>query len=81
VASTKITAFWDMALCNVVSSKQTDVSEIGLIALMMKAVRTSEMSVHFNETRQCYIPEGCDLLTMFLTFQTNYCVLSDHNFK
>jgi hypothetical protein len=29
------------------------------IALMMEAVRTSEMSAYFNETRRRYIPEGC----------------------
>jgi hypothetical protein len=30
-----------------------------MIALMMKAVRTSETSVYFNETTLRYIPEGC----------------------
>jgi hypothetical protein len=40
----KITAFWDI----VASS-----------SLMMEAECTSEISVYFNETAWCYIPEGC----------------------
>jgi hypothetical protein len=30
---------------------------------MVDAVRTSEMSVYFDETTRRYIPEGCHLLT------------------
>jgi len=30
---------------------------------MMEAVRTSEMSVHYNETIRRYIPEGSTLAT------------------
>jgi hypothetical protein len=33
-----------------------------IIALVMEAVGTSETSVYFNETTQCYIPEGCHLV-------------------
>jgi hypothetical protein len=44
----------------VVTLELTDVSEVRtasvIIALMMEAVRTSEMSVHFNVTTQRYIP-------------------------
>jgi hypothetical protein len=49
--------------------KWTDVSDvstaliINAIALMMEAVRTSEMSVHFNVTTWCYIPEDSKLHT------------------
>jgi hypothetical protein len=38
-----IRAFWDIAM---------------IIALMIEAVRTSEMSVYSNETTQRYIPQG-----------------------
>jgi hypothetical protein len=31
------------------------------VALMMEAVRSSEMSVHFNETTRRYIPEDFKL--------------------
>jgi hypothetical protein len=34
-----------------------------IIALMMEAVTTSEMSVIFYEITQCSIPEGCHLHT------------------
>jgi hypothetical protein len=44
----------------------TDVSEVLtasiVIALMMEAVRTSEMLFNFYETTRCNIPEGCHLL-------------------
>jgi hypothetical protein len=33
------------------------------IALMLEAVRTSEMSVYFNKTTRRYIPDGCYLHT------------------
>jgi hypothetical protein len=42
----------------------TDVSEVhttSIIALMMEAVRTSEMSVNFNVTTWGYIPEDSKL--------------------
>jgi hypothetical protein len=32
------------------------------IALMTETVSTSEISIYFNETSQCYIPESCHLL-------------------
>jgi hypothetical protein len=35
--------------------------EINIITLMVKAVRTFEMSVNFNETAQRNIPEGFHL--------------------
>jgi hypothetical protein len=44
----------------------TDVSEVRtiyIIALMMEAVRTSEMSVHSNEATRQYIPEEYKLHT------------------
>jgi hypothetical protein len=34
-----------------------------IIALMMEVVRTSETSVHFNETTRRYIPESTKLHT------------------
>jgi hypothetical protein len=39
----------------VVTLKWTDVSKV--IAVVMKAVRTSETSVHFDVTTRLYIPE------------------------
>jgi hypothetical protein len=49
----KIAVFWDLRLCS-------------LIALMMEAVSTSEMSVNFYETARCNIPEESHLvLTCF----------------
>jgi hypothetical protein len=33
------------------------------ITLMMEAARTSETSVHYNEPKRSYIPEGCHLNT------------------
>jgi hypothetical protein len=41
--------------------KLTDVSEVrtvSIIALIMEAVRKSEMLVHFNVATRRYIPEG-----------------------
>jgi hypothetical protein len=32
-----------------------------MYVVTMEAVRTSETSVHFNETTRRYIPEGCHL--------------------
>jgi hypothetical protein len=45
----EMAAFWDIAPC---SADEVD------LALMMEAVCTSGMSVNFNDTAQCYIPEG-----------------------
>jgi hypothetical protein len=45
----KIAVFWDLRLCS-------------LIALMMEAVSTSEMSVNFYETARCNIPEESHLV-------------------
>jgi hypothetical protein len=55
----------------------TDVSEVksaSIIALMMEAVRTSEMSVNFKVTTRRYITEDCelhsaDLSTLWSRFQ------------
>jgi hypothetical protein len=44
--SIKITVFWDVAPCSLVK-----------ISLKMEAVRTAELSVHFNQTTQHNIPE------------------------
>jgi hypothetical protein len=52
-ASMKMTAFWHIAI----------------IALMMEAVRTSEMSVNFYETTRRNIPEGYRRLSNTTTKQ------------
>jgi hypothetical protein len=54
-ASINMTAFWDVAPCNLV-----DV-DWRFISLIMVAVRTSEKSVYFNETTRHYIPDICHL--------------------
>jgi hypothetical protein len=46
---------------SLLSSKKIDVSKMhsaSVFALMMEAVRTSEMFVYFNETTRCCISEG-----------------------
>jgi hypothetical protein len=50
-ASMKTTAFWDIAPLSLGVGRR-----FRAIALMMKAVSTSETSVYFNETTQRYIP-------------------------
>jgi hypothetical protein len=55
-----MTAFWS----TVVSLRLTDVSDMrtaSIITLMMKAIRTSEISVYFDETIRRYTPESCHL--------------------
>jgi hypothetical protein len=37
----------------------SEVHTASIIILMREAVCTSELSVYFNKTTQCYIPEGC----------------------
>jgi hypothetical protein len=51
VASMKIRAFWDVAPCSLV----------GVIALMMDVVSTSETSVYSTQITRHYIPEGSNL--------------------
>jgi hypothetical protein len=46
-----------------------------LIALMMEAVRTSEMSVNFNVTTQRYIPEESKLHTRRRESLKSYLVI------
>jgi hypothetical protein len=43
---------------------QNDDNDTSIVALMMKAIRSSETSVNFNETTLHYIPEGCDLYAL-----------------
>jgi hypothetical protein len=53
-----------MAPCGLV--EYTDVSEVhtaSIMALIMKAVHTSETSVYSNQTTRHYIPEGSTLNT------------------
>jgi hypothetical protein len=52
-----MTALWDMVLCSLVEVNRR------FINLMMEAVRTSETLVHFYDTTQRHIPEGCHLHT------------------
>jgi hypothetical protein len=50
-------------------------SIIRAMNLMMEAVRTSEMSVYFNENTRRYIPEGYNLLYPF-SFISPYSYLT-----
>jgi hypothetical protein len=63
----KMTAFWNVAPYSLVEvcdiSEVRTASVIGLIALMMAAVNTSETSVNFYGTIRCNMPEGYHLLT------------------
>jgi hypothetical protein len=56
--SMKMTAFCDKALCSLVQVHWHFGGVYCLIALLMEAVHTSEMSVYFYETAWCHIPEG-----------------------
>jgi hypothetical protein len=53
-ASMKMTAFWDIVPCTIVSEVHTAF----IITMMMEALCTSEMSVYFYEITWCYISEG-----------------------
>jgi hypothetical protein len=67
--STKITVFWDIALCCLLESDQHfrgahclhQGDESHLITLMMEAVGTSETSVNFYQTTRCNIQENSHL--------------------
>jgi hypothetical protein len=52
-ASMKIRAFWDILSCGLVGVDRRE------------AVRSSETSVYYNETKRRSIPEGSDLLSEF----------------
>jgi hypothetical protein len=71
VASMKMIAFWDIAPCGLI---EVDSHFRGVIALMMEAVRTTEMSVYFLETTWLYIPE-CHLPTAFITWHQKIVAL------
>jgi hypothetical protein len=60
----KMTAFWDIAPCSLVEVDRCFkvLTASIIIAMMMKAVSTSEMLVNFYETTRHNIPEGCHLL-------------------
>jgi hypothetical protein len=58
-ASMKFRVFWDVAPCS-----HDEVASI-IIAMMMEAVRTSEMSVNFNMTTWRYIPEDSQLHELY----------------
>jgi hypothetical protein len=57
-ASMKMTAFWDTALCNVVDVDRRFTASI-IIALMIRALHTTETSIYFDESTRLCIPEGC----------------------
>jgi hypothetical protein len=59
-ASMKMTVFWDATPCRLI------------IALMMKAVSTSETSVNFYQTTRRKIPEHSHLHTHFITKGGDY---------
>jgi hypothetical protein len=46
------------------------------IALMMKAVRTSETSAHFNVIKRRYIPEDCKLRVLIYPVYMQIFVIS-----
>jgi hypothetical protein len=54
----KIIAFWDVGVYYV-----SDVCTASIIALMIEAVRASEMLVYSNETTRRYIPQDSNLHT------------------
>jgi hypothetical protein len=68
--STKVTAFWDIALCGL---EKVDRCFRGaycsIINLMMEAVCSSEASICYYEATWYYIPEGCYLQTPIGSFQ------------
>jgi hypothetical protein len=67
VTSMKMTAFWDIAPCNLteVDRRFRDVYCPIVMTLIMEAVRTSETSVYFKETTRRCIPEDCYLQYFF----------------
>jgi hypothetical protein len=60
MVSIKFRVFWDVAPC---SHNEVDRRFRGAIALIMKAVRTSETSINFIVTTRLYIPEDPKLHT------------------
>jgi hypothetical protein len=59
----KMTAFWDMASCSIAEIDRPFRGTYCLHNQGDEAVRTSETSVCFNETTQCYVAEGCNVHT------------------
>jgi hypothetical protein len=57
-ASIKMTAFWDMASCNLI---ETDWHFRGAYCLYHQGDDFPETSVYFHETTRRHIPEGCHL--------------------
>jgi hypothetical protein len=60
-AGMKITAFWDIAHCNLVVVDRRFRGAYCLHYQLMETVRTSETSVFNKETTRRYIPEGYNL--------------------
>jgi hypothetical protein len=72
VADTKMTAFWDIALCSLMKVYRHFrgayfLHHQGNETLMMTAVCTSEISVYFHKTTWRYIPESCHLHELYLS--------------
>jgi hypothetical protein len=61
-------AFWDIAPCG-----------LEVIRAMMEALCTFEMSVHFNRTTWCHIPEGSQHHTHWYENLKSYNFLQCHN--
>jgi hypothetical protein len=61
----KITVSLDVAPCSVVEVGRRFRGANFVVALMMEAVRTSEMSVCFNEITRLYSLESCHLQALF----------------
>jgi hypothetical protein len=59
--SINVIVFCDIMPCSLKGHRHFEMHTVSIIALMMKALYTSETSVYFQETIQCYIPEGCHL--------------------
>jgi hypothetical protein len=58
-AGMKFKVFWDVAPCDHIES------DWQFIILMMEAVHTSEMLIHFNMTTRHYIPDNSKLNSLF----------------
>jgi hypothetical protein len=57
----EMTTLWDTAPSCLIEVNWRTASITKVIALMMEAVSTSELSVYFHETTRHYITEGCHL--------------------
>jgi hypothetical protein len=73
-ARLKVTVFWDDAPCSLVETDRR------LTALMMKAVSTSEMSVHIYQTTRRNVLEDSHLHTCRRENLKSYIVINIYTF-